>query len=256
MVIIPTYNEAVSLPITISRVRATAADADILVVDDSSPDGTGKLADEIAADDSRVFVLHRAGKEGLGVAYRAGFAWALERGYDVVVEMDADGSHRAVDLPKLLAALDQNPKVDLVIGSRWIRGGEVVNWPKHREALSRGANVYTRIMLGLGVNDATAGFRAFRAETLRRIDLDTVDSAGYCFQVDMTRRVVDADGRIMEVPIAFVEREYGASKMTGNIIREALVKVTLWGLTKRLGQVRALAVKVSRRKGLRRPGSQ
>ena len=232
------------------------ADVDILVVDDSSPDGTGELADEIAADDPQVFVLHRAGKEGLGVAYRAGFAWALERGYDVVVEMDADGSHRAVDLPKLLAALDQNPKVDLVIGSRWIRGGEVVNWPKHREALSRGANVYTRIMLGLGVNDATAGFRAFRAETLRRIDLDTVDSAGYCFQVDMTRRVVDADGRIMEVPIAFVEREYGASKMTGNIIREALVKVTLWGLTKRLGQVRALAVKVSRRKGLRRPGSQ
>lgn len=254
--IIPTYNEAISLPITIKRVRSAVPDVDILVVDDSSPDGTGELADEIAADDSQVFVLHRGGKEGLGVAYRAGFAWALERGYDVVVEMDADGSHRAVDLPKLLAALDQNPKVDLVIGSRWIRGGEVVNWPKHREALSRGANVYTRIMLGLGVNDATAGFRAFRAETLRRIDLDTVDSAGYCFQVDMTRRVVDADGRIMEVPIAFVEREYGASKMTGNIIREALVKVTLWGLTKRLGQVRALAVKVSRRKGLRRPGSQ
>ncbi len=239
VVIVPTYNEAVSLPIAIARLRAATPEVDILVVDDASPDGTGRIADRIAAEDAQVFVLHRPGKQGLGVAYRAGFAWALERDYDVVVEMDADGSHRATDLPRLLDQV-QCPEVDLVIGSRWVRGGRVVNWPKHREALSRGANLYTRVMLGLGVNDATAGFRAFRAETLRRIDLDSVDSAGYCFQIDMTRRVVAAGGRIVEVPIAFVEREHGVSKMTRDIIGEALVKVTAWGIAKRSGQVRAL----------------
>ena len=166
--------------------------------------------------------------------------------------MDADGSHRAVDLPRLLEVLDWRPDVDLVIGSRWVRGGRVVNWPKHREALSRGANLFTRAMLGLGVNDATAGFRAFRADTLRNLDLDTVDSAGYCFQIDMTRRVLDTGGSIVEVPIAFVEREHGVSKMTGNIIREALVKVTAWGVAKRAQQLRDLAQGVRRRLQRRR----
>ncbi|WP_234998735.1 polyprenol monophosphomannose synthase [Demequina sp. NBRC 110057] len=235
LVIIPTYNERASLPVQVEAVRAAAPEVDILVADDNSPDGTGAWADERAAADPHVHVLHRPGKAGLGAAYLAGFAWGLERGYDVLVEMDADGSHRAEDLPSVLAA--PGPW-DLAIGSRWVPGGSVVNWPAHRRLLSTGANTYVRLMLGLGVHDATAGFRAYRAETLRSLDLAHVESQGYCFQIDMAWRVVRAGGTVVEVPITFVEREQGQSKMSGAIIREALVKTTAWGMKERATQVR------------------
>jgi dolichol-phosphate mannosyltransferase len=232
IVIIPTYNEIESLPRQVDGVRAIAPDADILVVDDASPDGTGEWAASRGDVDQNVHVLHRPAKEGLGAAYRSGFAWALDRHYDVIVEMDADGSHRAVDLPALLA---QAADHDLVIGSRWIPGGHVENWPFHRKLLSTNANRYVRLMLGIGVKDATAGFRAYRAATLRQLDLAAVESQGYCFQVDMTWRTVRAGGSVTEVPITFVERDLGASKMSGAIIREALTKVTWWGL-QRIGR--------------------
>jgi dolichol-phosphate mannosyltransferase len=230
LVIIPTYNEIESLPRQVAGVRVAAPEVHILVVDDGSPDGTGEWADTFATTDDHVFVMHRQSKQGLGVAYRAGFAWALERDYDVVVEMDADGSHRAQDLPLLLAKAGDH---DLVIGSRWVTGGAVENWPFHRKLLSTNANRYVRLALGIGVKDATAGFRAYRAETLRRLDLAAVESQGYCFQVDMTWRTLLGGGDVAEVPITFVERDLGASKMSGAIIREALTKVTMWG-TQRL----------------------
>jgi len=227
LVIIPTYNELESLPVQIAGVRAHAPDVDILVADDASPDGTGDVADAIAAKDSQVHVLHRPGKAGLGSAYIAGFGWGLERGYDVLVEMDADGSHQAKDLPRLLAKAGEH---SLVIGSRWVPGGAVVNWPSARKFLSVNANRYVRVALGIHVRDATAGFRAYSAATLRQLDLQGVESQGYCFQVDMTYRVIRAGGDVVEVPIEFIEREQGVSKMSGAIIREALTKVTMWGL--------------------------
>ena len=227
VVIVPTYNEREALPVTLARLRATVPAVDVLVVDDGSPDGTGDLADKIAVDDAAVHVLHRASKLGLGQAYIAGFRWALAREYDVIVEMDADGSHRAQDLPRLLAALTT---ADLVLGSRWVPGGTVVNWPRHRQLLSRGGNTYTRIMLGLPLHDATGGFRAYRAPVLAGLDLTAIASQGYCFQVDMARRVLDAGGRVFEVPITFVEREQGTSKMSREIVIEALTRVTVWGV--------------------------
>ncbi len=231
VIVMPTYNERQNLEAVAGRVRAALPAADLLVVDDNSPDGTGDLADKLAEADPHVQVMHRTDKAGLGKAYIAGFGWALERGYDVIVEMDADGSHQPEHLPSLVAAVDY---ADLSIGSRWIPGGRVVNWPKTREALSRAANIYTRIMLGLGVRDATAGFRAYRAATLRTISLDQVESTGYCFQIDLTLRVADAGLRIIEVPITFVEREHGASKMSNKIIGEAFWRVAQWGVTRRL----------------------
>jgi len=226
VVVVPTYNEREALPVTLARLRAAVPEAGVLVVDDGSPDGTGDLADKLAIDDTAVHVLHRARKLGLGQAYLAGFTWALARGYDVIVEMDADGSHRAEDLPRLLAALTT---ADLVLGSRWVPGGSVVNWPRHRQLLSRGGNTYTRIMLGLPLHDATGGFRAYRAPVLAGLDFDAIASQGYCFQVDMARRVLDAGGRVVEVPITFVEREQGTSKMSREIVIEALTRVTVWG---------------------------
>ncbi len=240
LVVVPTYDERESLPGTLARLRASVPGADVLVVDDASPDGTGELADAVAAQDPGVHVLHRAGKGGLGAAYVAGFGWGLDRGYEVLVEMDADGSHRAEELPRLLDRLEADPRTDLVIGSRWVRGGAVVSWPWHRELLSRGANLYTRLALGMPVRDATAGFRAFRSATLRRLDLATVESHGYCFQVDMTWRVVRDGGTVAEVPITFVERAAGSSKMSRAIVAEALRKVTLWGARRRWGQLRDL----------------
>jgi len=228
VVVVPTYNELEALPITLGRLRSAVPEADVLIVDDGSPDGTGDLADKFAIDDPAVQVLHRASKLGLGQAYIAGFRWALAQGYDVVVEMDADGSHRAEDLPRLLAALTT---ADLVLGSRWVPGGSVVNWPRHRQLLSRGGNTYTRIMLGLPLHDATGGFRAYRASVLANLDLGAIASQGYCFQVDMARRVLDAGGRVVEVPITFVEREQGTSKMSREIVIEALTRVTVWGVT-------------------------
>ncbi|MEE1621200.1 polyprenol monophosphomannose synthase [Zafaria sp. J156] len=225
--IIPTYNELESLPVTLGRLRAAVPDSDVLIADDNSPDGTGRLADEFAAADPQVHVMHRQGKEGLGAAYIAGFRWALERDYDVIVELDADGSHRPEDLPRLLAKV---PEADLVIGSRWVKGGSVANWPLHRKLISRAGSLYSRVMLGLSVRDITAGFRAFRRETLEAIDFDAVESVGYGFQVDMTFRVARLGRRIVEVPITFVERELGVSKMSGNIVVEAMLNVTRWGL--------------------------
>jgi len=230
----PTYNERQNLESIAGRVRAAMPEADLLVVDDNSPDGTGDIADKLAETDSHVQVLHRTEKAGLGKAYIAAFGWALERGYDVIVEMDADGSHQPEHLPSLISAVAY---ADLAIGSRWMRGGKVVNWPKSREALSRGANVYTRLMLGLAVRDATAGFRAYRAATLQKISLDKVESAGYCFQIDLTMRVAAAGLKIVEVPITFVEREHGASKMSSNIMLEAFWRVAQWGTAKRLRQL-------------------
>jgi len=237
-VIIPTYNERDNLEPIVGRVRAAAPGAHVLVVDDNSPDGTGEIADKLAAADPHVHVLHRAGKSGLGTAYIAGFTWGLENGYGVLVEADADGSHDPADLPKMLAALAGPPGADLVIGSRYVPGGTVVNWPKSREFLSRGANVYVRMMLGIGVHDATAGYRAYRADTLRAIGLDQVESQGYCFQVDLTLRTADQGMVIREVPITFTERARGASKMSRSVVAEALVRVAQWGIARRLGRRR------------------
>lgn len=234
LVIIPTYNEAENVEWITHAILKHQPDVNILVADDNSPDGTGEIADKLAAEDSRVFVLHRAGKEGLGAAYRAGFAWGLERGYDVLVEMDADGSHRPEDLGKLLASAAQG--TPLTLGSRWVPGGSVVNWPKRREWLSRGASLYARTLLGLKVKDTTAGFRAFQRETLETIALDDVVSEGYCFQIDMTRHVSAAGLEVKEVPITFVERLHGQSKMSLSIVREALVKVGLWGIARLSGR--------------------
>jgi len=231
VIIMPTYNERQNLEIIAGRVRESVPEADLLVVDDNSPDGTGDLADKLAETDQHIQVMHRTEKAGLGRAYVAGFSWALERGYDVIVEMDADGSHRPEDLPSLLAALAD---ADAVIGSRYVPGGTVVNWPKSREFLSRGANIYNRLMLGVSVKDATGGFRAYRAATLRKIDLNNIESAGYCFQIDMTLRVLQAGLKLIEVPITFVERERGSSKMSNAVIREAFFRVAQWGITARL----------------------
>jgi dolichol-phosphate mannosyltransferase len=226
-VIIPTYNERENLERIVRRVRSAVPDADLLVVDDNSPDGTGAAADEIAAADGHVHVLHRTAKAGLGAAYIAGFRWALDEGYDAIVEMDADGSHQPEELPRLLGGLGD---ADLVIGSRWVPGGKVVNWPKSREILSRGANVYARLMLRIEVRDATAGYRVYRAPTLRKIDLGTVQSQGYCFQIDLTLRTIRAGLKVTELPITFVERSHGTSKMSRAVVREAFWRVAVWGI--------------------------
>ena len=235
LVITPTYDERESLAGTVGRLRAAVPSADVLVVDDASPDGTGRLADELAAEDTAVHVLHRPAKAGLGAAYVAGFGWGLDHGYDVLVEMDADGSHQPEQLPPLLAALREG--ADLALGSRWVDGGAVLNWPRRRQLLSRGGNVYTRWALGIPLADATGGFRAFRAEVLRQVDLASVSSQGYCFQVDLAWRAVQRGFTVVEVPIAFVERRAGQSKMSGAIVREALWRVTVWGLRHRGSQL-------------------
>lgn len=234
LVIIPTYNEAENIKPIVSRVRAAVPEADILVADDNSPDGTGKLADELASADERVHVLHREVKEGLGAAYLAGFRWGMEHDYGVLVEMDADGSHQPEELPRLLTALKG---ADLVLGSRWVPGGRVVNWPKSREMISRGGSTYSRLLLGLRTRDVTGGYRAFRTETLQGIGLDEVASQGYCFQVDLARRAIEAGYHVVEVPITFVDREIGDSKMSRDILVEALWRVTAWGVTTRTNRV-------------------
>jgi dolichol-phosphate mannosyltransferase len=231
LVVVPTYDERDNLEPIATRLHAAVPDAELLVVDDNSPDGTGKLADELAEREPWVHVLHRAGKEGLGAAYVAGFGWARDHGFDVVVEMDADGSHAPEQLPRLLAALEH---ADLVLGSRWVDGGEVKNWPKSRELLSRGGNAYTRLVLGLPLHDATGGFRAYRRAVLDPLLDDGIESQGYCVQVDLAWQVGRAGHRVVEVPITFVERERGESKMSRAIVAEALWRVTVWGVAHRL----------------------
>jgi dolichol-phosphate mannosyltransferase len=243
VVVIPTYDERANLPVVLDRLRDAVPDAHALVVDDNSPDGTGELADELAAADSRLHVLHRATKAGLGAAYVAGFRWALQRGYDVVVEMDADGSHAPEDLPRLLDALvghstDAATAADVVLGSRYVPGGRVVNWAPYREWLSRGGNYYSRMALGVGINDLTGGFRAYRRHVLDSIDLSAVASQGYCFQVDLAWRSVRGGFAVVEVPIVFTEREQGQSKMTSAIVLEALWRVTAWGIQRRVAGLR------------------
>jgi dolichol-phosphate mannosyltransferase len=233
LVVVPTYQERLNVEAIMARVRATVPQAEILVVDDNSPDGTGALADGLASGDPCVHVLHRSEREGLGPAYLAGFRWGLDREYAVLVEMDADGSHQPEELPRLLAALRD---ADLVIGSRWVPGGSVVNWPTRRRLLSQGGNTYVRLALGIDLRDATGGYRAFRRSALDTIDLADVASHGYCFQVDLAWRAVLAGLRVVEVPIEFVERARGASKMSGSIVREALWRVTVWGVTRRVGR--------------------
>jgi dolichol-phosphate mannosyltransferase len=244
VMVVPTYNERENLAWIIGRLRAAVPAADVLVVDDSSPDGTGVLADELAAADPAVSVLHRTEKSGLGAAYLEGFALAMARGYDVIGEMDADGSHQPEQLPRLLAAL---PDADLVLGSRWIPGGSVVNWALSRRALSMGGNLYTRLLLGIPVNDVTGGFRVFRRTTLERISLEDVRSMGYCFQVDLAWRTVQAGLRVREVPIDFVERIRGQSKMSGAVASESLRRITVWGLDERRTQLLGVLSKAMHR---------
>jgi dolichol-phosphate mannosyltransferase len=232
--VIPTYDERETLRPIIDRVRAAVPTADVLVVDDDSPDGTGDLADHIAATDPHVTVLHRTTKAGLGAAYLHGFAVALDRGYDVIGELDADGSHQPEQLPELLSALTT---ADLVIGSRWVPGGSVVNWPLSRRVLSIGGNLYARLLLGIPVRDITAGYRLFRRTTLESIDLHSVESAGYIFQTDLAFRTVRAGLRVVEVPIEFVERVRGESKMSPDVAIESLRRITTWGLRERRQQL-------------------
>jgi dolichol-phosphate mannosyltransferase len=239
LVCIPTYDEAASIAAIIARVRAAVPEAHVLVADDASPDGTGDLADALAAVDDHVHVLHRAGKQGLGAAYLAAFAWGLARGYDVLVEMDADGSHRPEQLPALLAALDH---ADVAIGARWIPGGVVEGWPLTRRLISRAGSLYARLALGISEHDATSGFRAYRAAGLQRLQPELVRSSGYSFQIEMLWRAVLAGLRVAEVPITFADRELGTSKMSGRIVAEAVLRVTVWGvagLGGRAGRARA-----------------
>ncbi|MHC3000795.1 polyprenol monophosphomannose synthase [Gordonia sp. GN26] len=243
LVVVPTFNERDNLPVIVERLQAALPGVHLLVVDDSSPDGTGEVAEELARKDAeahadngkesgRIHVMHRQEKDGLGKAYLAGFAWGLSRDYPVIVEMDADGSHAPEQLHRLFDAI--NDGADLVIGSRYVPGGKLVNWPKHREFLSRGANTYARVALGAKVHDITAGFRAYRRGVLEKIQLDTVESAGYCFQIDLAWRTVRAGFDVREVPITFTERELGVSKMSGGVMSEAFTMVARWGIQSRL----------------------
>jgi dolichol-phosphate mannosyltransferase len=235
LVVIPTYNEADNIRIIVERLRRAVPPVDLLIADDNSPDGTGRIADELSAADDRVHVLHRPGKQGLGAAYIAGFGWAREHGYDAVVEMDADGSHAPEELPRLLDALAE---ADAVLGSRYVPGGTVVNWPTSRMLISRGGNLYVRLALGMPFRDATGGYRAYRTPVLDKMELDSVSSQGYCFQVDLAWRAYRHGFRVAEVPITFADRERGASKMSQAIVREAFWRVTVWGTQSRLATLR------------------
>ena len=227
----PTFNEAGNLQHAVEELFKFNHEVHLLIVDDDSPDGTGKIADELASGDKRISVMHRKEKQGLGAAYIAGFRYAFERDYEYVVEMDADGSHRAQDLPKLLAVCGSN---DLVIGSRYIKGGQTQNWPMHRQWLSRGGNLYAKLMLGSKLNDMTAGFRVFNVEFLKKMNLDTINARGYSFQIEMAYRTIQSRGRTAEVPIVFVEREIGESKMSKDIVTEALMLMTKFGIKRLL----------------------
>lgn len=227
LVIVPTYNEVTSIALLLPQLLEL--DLDILIVDDGSPDGTADLCRELGLESGRIVVVERKKKLGLGSAYKAGFKYGEDRGYKYLIEMDADGSHQVSDLHSLMSAMAVE-QPDLVIGSRWVAGGAVMNWARHREWLSRSANIYARLLLGGKVKDMTAGFRIYRTEKLIQIDLDSVRSEGYCFQIEMTKRMAQIGGIILEVPITFIERKYGVSKMSKKIVFEAIYRVTAWGL--------------------------
>jgi dolichol-phosphate mannosyltransferase len=239
LVVVPTYNEAENLAPVVARMRAAVPEVDLLVVDDGSPDGTGEIADRLAAADPSVHVLHRTSKAGLGAAYIAGFRWALADGYDVMVEMDSDGSHAPEELPRLLTALHE---ADLVIGSRWVPGGQIRNWPLYRQIISIGGSTYARVLLRFPVRDSTSGYRAFRRQVLEELKLDEVASQGYCFQIDLAWKTWRSGFRVREVPITFTEREVGRSKMSRAIVIEALWRVAGWGLTSRSRSARPTAL--------------
>lgn len=239
LIVVPTYQEAENITRLLEAVRAAAPESEILVLDDDSPDGTGKLAEAAGADLGSVTVLHRPAKEGLGAAYREGFAWALDRDFDVVVQMDCDLSHDPAVVPELIRVVtDPSDPVDCAIGSRYVPGGSTPNWPAHRRLLSRYGNRYTAGVLGLGIHDVTSGFRAYRAEALRAIEPQTTRSSGYAFMSELARRMVRNGLRLREVPITFVDRAYGTSKMSVRIMAESLTLVTAWGLRERLQRLR------------------
>ncbi|MBX3313644.1 MAG: polyprenol monophosphomannose synthase [Actinobacteria bacterium] len=237
LVVLPTYQEAENIREVLKRIREAAPAASVLVVDDGSPDGTADIAEEVAADLGRIEVLRRSEKAGLGPAYRAGFAWGLERGHDVLLEMDADLQHDPAVLPQLIAAVDEGG-ADLAIGSRYVPGGAVPGWPLSRQLISRWGNRYIGVMLRMPVRDATAGFRAYRAEVLRTIGLDRVQADGYGFQIEMAYQVARSGGSIVEIPITFRDRERGESKMSPDIVVEAFGLVTRWGIRDRVARFR------------------
>jgi len=250
VVIVPTYDEVDNLEPAVQAIHAAAPDVHILVVDDASPDGTGELADRLAASDPRITVLHHGARDGLGAAYLAGFDTALAAGFDILIEMDADGSHPADVLPTMIARLGPDDPAspdhaDLVIGSRRVPGGGFVDWPAARRILSRAGNLYARLALRIRVMDATAGFRAYRADVLRSLDLAGVESRGYCFQIDMTLRVLDAGYRVTEVPIIFTDRQRGVSKMNSRIVLEAMWRVTQWGVARRFSRRRTVPARAT-----------
>jgi dolichol-phosphate mannosyltransferase len=232
LVVIPTYNEAGNIKSLIDQLFATIPECEIMVVDDGSPDGTALICKDLSQENKQLHLIERHTKSGIGSAYRIAFTWALEQNFDEVIEMDADGSHQVSDLLRMLDTKKMNPNVDLVIGSRWIRGGKTVNWSRSRELLSRIANRYVRIMLGMGIHDATAGFRIYSSRILRKVDLGHIRSEGYSFQIEMTRAVHNSGGAIIEVPITFKERELGISKMSNKVIFEAIYLVIIWSLTR------------------------
>ncbi|MFC6152463.1 polyprenol monophosphomannose synthase [Nocardioides yefusunii] len=237
VMVVPTYNESANIEWIIGRLREAQPGVDVLVMDDNSPDGTGDIVDRMAAEDPQIKVVHRTEKAGLGAAYRHGFRVALDAGYDVIGEMDADGSHQPEQLQRLIDAIADG--ADLVIGSRYVPGGSIVNWPLRRQILSRGGNIYVRLLIGLKVKDATAGFRLFRRGTLEAIDVESVTSTGYVFQTDMAYRTVAQGLKITEVPIEFIERERGDSKMSKDVASESLKLITKWGIAERRRQIRA-----------------
>ena len=228
--IIPTYNEAESLPILLRELVRLRPDFNFLVVDDGSPDGTAEICEKLKGEIVGLEVFNRPMKSGLGSAYRDGYKIALAKNFDAVIQIDADGSHQVSDLARLLEKFESNRSLDLVIGSRWVKGGSVLNWSKHRELLSRAANIYSKLMLGMNIRDSTAGFRIYKSGAIRKLDLQSIRSDGYCFQIEMTRKIKKIGGLISEVPITFVERQFGKSKMSGKIVIEAMLRVTFWGI--------------------------
>ena len=230
LVVIPTYNEAESIEALLNSIFDTVYGCVVLVIDDGSPDKTAEICKKLREKHQHLHLMERSEKSGLGSAYRDGFAWALDREFDEIIEMDADGSHQVADLMRMIDAVSRDPQAGLVIGSRWIKGGATQNWSKAREILSRAANRYVRIALGMGVHDSTSGFRIYSAATLRRINIDHIRSEGYSFQIEMTRAAKKTGAKIIEVPITFKERENGVSKMSKKIVFEAMFLVTAWGL--------------------------